>query len=122
MGKQGGEADKSRLFIDGRDLEDGDFVPTKAFADDLQAAGKRSIAESPVALPREGRPDSRNEGFFWIDKLRLRLGQRRCKGANGFTGSVHGGLLCSGARSSPRPIWSAWRGCHARSPPWHPRG
>ena len=37
MGKHGGEADASRVFIDGRGLEGGDFVPTKALADDLQA-------------------------------------------------------------------------------------
>jgi len=58
MGEHGGEADEARVFIDDRGLEGGDLVPTEAFADDLEAAGKRRsawgrrLAGRSTGLPR----------------------------------------------------------------------
>ncbi len=120
MGEHGRQSNEAGVLIDRRGLHGRDLVPAQALADDVEPARKRCIAEGPVALSREGGPDGRDQGFLRIGELRLRLGQRRRNGANRFTGPVHGCPPCSGHRSSPRRIWSAWLGCHARSPPWRP--
>src|SRR5438067_6181297 len=61
----------------------------QSLTDDIEPARQRGIAESPVGSTsfRSDRPD---EGFFWIDQLRLGLGQCRSNCAYRLTRALHG--------------------------------
>jgi hypothetical protein len=62
-------------LVDCRGLDRGDLVLAQALADDIEAAGKRGVAECPVALARKWRADGGTEGLFLVAEFALGFGQ-----------------------------------------------
>src|SRR5262249_17263891 len=110
----------ARGLVECRGLDGGDLVLSECLADDLEAAGERSVAEGPICLACPHALDCRRQRLLGIDQFGLRF--RKCRSQRGdrFTGALHGPPPCRAPRSSPRPPSSAWPAPHARSPPWHP--
>src|SRR6516165_8537485 len=120
MGEHGGQGQHPESLIDRSGLHDGDLVLAERLADDLEPAGEGRVAKAARRLSGSPACNGGGERFFWVDEVRLCLGERRGKGCERLTGSLHGRPPYRRNRSSPRPISSALPARHARSPPWHP--
>ena len=76
MRKDGCKAKEAGFLIDTGRLDGGDLVPSKALADNVQAARQRGIAGGAVGFAGEGVPDGRDERFLRICQLCLGFGKR----------------------------------------------
>src|SRR6266487_1932182 len=121
MSKDSRQSEKSSVFVDCGRLDCRDLMAAKSFADNVQTARQRGIAEGAVALSGKRGSDCRNKRLLWIGQFGLRFGERCRDGTKGFTGAVHGRPPYSRVQSLPHQIWTVWPGYHGRSLPWRPR-
>src|SRR5215204_3059908 len=89
MGEQCREPDEPGFVIDGGGLDRRDLVGPEHFADDLEPAGKRGIAECSVAFSWERRAKGGRQGLRWVGEFGRWLGKGGRNGSDRFTGSVH---------------------------------
>ena len=94
-----GQIHSSGRRIDRSRLNRRDLLLAEGFADDVEAARERGVAEAAGSLPRPLAANDGNQRLLGVRKLALRFGQGGREGRNRFTGPVHGGTPIGGRRN-----------------------
>src|SRR6476660_1526100 len=90
MGEQGGQVQHPGALVDRCRLNDCDLLLAQRLANDFEATGQGRVAEAAFGLACSSRRDGRGQRFFWVDEMRLRLGQCGGESSESFTRSMHG--------------------------------
>jgi hypothetical protein len=89
VGEKRGEADLPCFLVDSRGLDRRNLMLAEALANDIEPASEGCITERPTFLARKGRSNRRDQQFFRVAELTLRLGQSGGDRTDGVTGAVH---------------------------------